>query len=199
MTAQPQTTALARRGRRERAAPPARERILDAAEARLLALGPAGLVLDAVARGAGVSKGGLLYHFPAKEDLVDGLVGRMLERFDAVQAELASADPGARGRWTRAYLASTVAPDGEPADRSAQLMAGILATIGNDPARLAALRERFRAWQARLDDDGIDPVVATLVRLAADGLWLSALLGLPRLDAQRSRRVLAALADLTRE
>jgi AcrR family transcriptional regulator len=184
-------------GRRARAAPPARARILDAAEAQLLAHGPAGLVLDVVARRAGVSKGGLLYHFPAKEDLVDGLVERMLERFDAVQAELAAADPVARGRWTRAYLASTVTPHGEPADRSAQLMAGILATIGDDPARLAALRERFRAWQARLEDDGIDPTVATLVRLAADGLWLSALLGLPRLDAARSRRVVAALAELS--
>lgn len=190
----------ARRGvasRRSGRAAPAPARILDAAEAQLLAHGPAGLVLDVVARRAGVSKGGLLYHFPTKENLVEGLVERMLERFDAVQAELAAADPVARGRWTRAYLASTVTPDGESADRSAQLMAGILATIGDDPARLAAVRERFRAWQARLEDDGIDPTVATLVRLAADGLWLSALLGLPRLDAARSRRVVAALAELS--
>ena len=55
-----------------------RDRILDAAEARLLQRGPAGLVLDAVAREAQVSKGGLLYHFPSKEALVAGLTGRML-------------------------------------------------------------------------------------------------------------------------
>ena len=41
----------------------ARERILNSAEARLLTLGPSGLVLDAIAADAGISKGGLLYHF----------------------------------------------------------------------------------------------------------------------------------------
>ena len=60
----------------------ARQRILNAAEARLLASGPAGLVLDAVAADAGISKGGLLYHFGSKEALVAGLCERMLERFD---------------------------------------------------------------------------------------------------------------------
>ncbi|MGE4607505.1 MAG: hypothetical protein AAEJ52_12260 [Myxococcota bacterium] len=38
----------------------AHERILNAAEARLLARGPSGLVLDAIAADAGISKGGLL-------------------------------------------------------------------------------------------------------------------------------------------
>ena len=47
----------------------ARERILDTAESRLLELGQRGLVLSAVATQAGVSKGGLLYHFPSKEAL----------------------------------------------------------------------------------------------------------------------------------
>ena len=54
----------------------ARERILNAAEARLLAGGPGGLVLDAIAADAGISKGGLLYHFGSKEALVEGLCDR---------------------------------------------------------------------------------------------------------------------------
>ena len=75
--------------------PSARERVLDAAESRLLAGGPAALVLDAVARDAGVSKGGLLYHFPSKTALVDGLVERMLDGFEHSQALRAQADAGA--------------------------------------------------------------------------------------------------------
>jgi hypothetical protein len=39
----------------------ARQRILDAAETRLLARGPGGLVLDSIAADTGLSKGGLLY------------------------------------------------------------------------------------------------------------------------------------------
>lgn len=176
----------------------ARDRILDAAEARLLEHGPRGLVLEAVAEDAAVSKGGLLYHFPSKDALVDGLCQRMLDGFDRAQRDLAAADPEPAGRWTRAYLRSTVDEAGEPVDTSARLLAGILAAIGGDPARLAALRERFARWQRRLEDDGLDPATASLVRLAADGLWLSQLLGLPQLPAELDRRVVAALRDLTR-
>jgi AcrR family transcriptional regulator len=180
-----------------RSAPSARNRILDAAEARLLKLGPTGLVLDAVARDAEVSKGGLLYHFASKEALVEGLCERMLDDFERVQAELADADAGIEGRWTRAYLGSTVDERGEPADASAQLMAGLLAGLGGDTARLAAVRERFAKWQRRLEHDGVDPVEATTVRLAADGLWLASLLGLPPIEPGLRRRVLADLVRRT--
>ena len=110
----------------------ARERILDVAEARLLATGPAGLVLDAIAADAGVSKGGLLYHFRSKEALVGGLCDRMLERFDRDLETLCQLDDEPRGAWTRAYLNSTITDEGKPADSSAQLMAGILSTLGHD-------------------------------------------------------------------
>lgn len=175
-----------------------RERILNAAEARLLSAGPGGLVLDAIAADAGISKGGLLYHFRSKEALVDGLCSRMLDNLDRHLEALASADPEQTGAWTRAYLASTVTDEGKPADNSAQLMAGVLATLGRDTARLEQVRERFARWHARLESDGIDPATATLVRLAADGLWLSALLGLPRLEPEFGAETVRALRDLTR-
>jgi len=176
----------------------ARERVLNAAEARLLARGPAGLVLDAIAADAGISKGGLLYHFRSKEALVAGLCDRMLARFDAELEALASVDPEPRGAFTRAYLGSTVTDEGKPADNSAQLMAGILATLGRDSVHLEKVREHFARWHERLERDGIDPVRAKLVRLAADGLWLSALLGLSQIDPAASADVLHALRGLTR-
>jgi AcrR family transcriptional regulator len=175
----------------------ARDRILDAAEARLLGRGPTALVLDAVAADAGVSKGWLLYHFRSKEALVAGLCERMLERFDRRLSEFCNADPEPRGAWTRAYLASTVTPEGKAADDSAQLMAGILATLGRDSAHLEAVREHFARWHRRLESDDIDPTTATLVRLAADGLWLSALLGLAELDPEAGGPVVQTLRELT--
>ncbi len=180
-----------------RTTPPARERILNAAEARLLKVGPNGLVLASVARDAQVSKGGLLYHFNSKEALVDGLIGRMLDSFDVVQAKLADRERVQKGKWTRAYLASTVRDDGEPADDSAQLMAGILAAIDNDPVRLRRIRKRFAAWHQRIEEDEVDVVTATIVRLAADGLWLSALLGLPRLEKKLQKQVVTRLREMT--
>lgn len=179
------------------AAPAARDRILNAAERRILDRGPAGLVLAEVARDAGCSKGGLLYHFPSKQALVDGLCDRMLDDFERVQRDLAAADPEAGGAWSRAYLDSTVTPAGQPADGSAQLMAALLALVGNEPDKLAPLRERFAAWHERLLRDGLDPETAMIVRLAADGLWLSAMLGLPSPQAPQMARVVARLRQMT--
>jgi hypothetical protein len=61
------------------------------------------------------------------------------------------------------------------------------------------VREHFSAWQARIEDDAVDPVRATIVRLAADGLWLSALLGLPQIDKRQAAKVLQVLDELSRE
>ena len=175
----------------------ARDRILDTAEARLLAEGPGGLVLDAIAADAGMSKGGLLYHFPSKEALVAGLCERMLDGFESTLAALSDSDDG-EGAWTRAYLASTVTDSGRPADNSAQLMAGVLATLGRDSAHLEAVREHFARWHKKIASDGIDPTSATIVRLAADGLWLSSLLGLNHLDKKTGSKVIHALRSMTR-
>src|SRR5687768_15624169 len=49
---------------------PARERILEAAERVVGDVGAARMTLEGVAQAAGVSKGGLLYHFPTKEALL---------------------------------------------------------------------------------------------------------------------------------
>ena len=65
--------------------------------------GISGLTLEAVAREAGVSKGGLLYHFPSKEALISGMIGRLVEGFtEALGRELAREEVSGSGRWLRA-------------------------------------------------------------------------------------------------
>lgn len=59
-----------------------RERILLGANVVALRDGIQNLTLEAVAEEAGLSKGGLLYHFPSKEALVAGLVDYFTERFE---------------------------------------------------------------------------------------------------------------------
>jgi len=62
---------------------PARDRLLDAAERVVVESGATHLTLDAVAKSAGVSKGGLLYHFPSKEALLEGMLSRHFQDVDA--------------------------------------------------------------------------------------------------------------------
>jgi hypothetical protein len=108
-----------------------------------------------------------------------------------------AADPHEAGAWSCAYLASMGTEKGTPADNSAQLMAGISATLGQDSAHLEEVRRRFARGHAHLEADGIDSTTATLVRLSADRLWLSALLGLPGLDPEIGSDTIRVLRDLT--
>jgi AcrR family transcriptional regulator len=179
--------------------PSSKERLLDAAAEVLLSEGAEALTLEAVARRAGVSKGGLFYHFPTKQALVAAMVERLTGAFDQALAETGS-EPGG---FLRAYLNATI-PEHHttartPADRAT---AALLAAVLVDPAGLAPLRERFAGWQARLTDDGIDPAVATAVRLAIDGWWAARLLGLgepdPALHEQTRRYLMEEIDRATR-
>ena len=67
--------------------PVARDAVLDAFETLLIDVGERAATLDAVAKKAGVSKGGLLYHFPNKEALIEVL----LDRLDGLAKEDADA------------------------------------------------------------------------------------------------------------
>lgn len=62
---------------------PKRKLVLLAAIDIMRELGGEQLTLDLVAKKAGVSKGGLLYHFPSKEALVLAAVGALTDSFEA--------------------------------------------------------------------------------------------------------------------
>ena len=163
---------------------PTRGRILAAAAAVIRRGGPRALTLEATAAEAGVSKGGLLYHFPTKDALVDGLVEDWLDAFER-QAEAGAGDGG----WAQGYVAACDAERRPAAERATDV--ALLAALVGEPDRLDPVRRRYAAWQARLVAGGADPVEATIVRLAADGLWLADLLGL----APPRGRLRAAVLD----
>lgn len=150
--------------------------------------GARSLTLEAVAAEAGASKGGLLYHFESKPALITALVEDLIERFDELCGKhAAKGGPGAR---TGAYLRATVDEASLELDRAS---AGILAAVANDPSLLEPLRAAYRRWQGQFVDDGIDPVSATIVRLAVDGLWFSQLLGLAPIPHPLRARVIERL------
>lgn len=82
------SSAPRRKKRVRRSAGEAREAILDAAEKRLDAGGPAGLRLQEIAADVGISHPTILHHFGSREGLVDAVVQRALESVqrDAVAA-----------------------------------------------------------------------------------------------------------------
>jgi TetR/AcrR family transcriptional regulator, transcriptional repressor for nem operon len=71
-----------------------REQILDAAQQVLLRRGPAAATMADVAEAAAVAKGTVYLYFPSKAELLAALRARYFERFTAIFAARADAQPG---------------------------------------------------------------------------------------------------------
>jgi AcrR family transcriptional regulator len=174
-----------------------RERILDAAEDVVLTDGVAALTLDKAAARAGMSKGGVLYHFRSRAALVSAMVQRLADRFDAgLTAHRRDDGPGS---LARAYVRECFAPpQGEDEQRVEQLGAAVLAAMACEPDLLQPLRQAFAGWQRDIEAEAVDPVKATVARLAADGLWLCELFGLAGLSPELREQVRGELEEMTR-
>jgi len=164
-----------------RGSAPTRDRLLAAAERVLITRGASALTLDAVAADAGVSKGGLLYHFPTKDALASALVEQAVARVDRALAA-ATVDDESPGAFTRAYIAVTMGEPDRPDASTESLSRALLGALTLDPGLLDPLRAAYGRWQQRLEGDGLPDGAATLVRLAMDGWWTGAVLDLPALS-----------------
>ncbi len=177
-----------------------RDRILDALETLLLDKGASQVTLENVAAAAGVSKGGLLYHFKSKDALLTGLVRRLGERSER-QLETAVGQGKSVAEW---YLQSPN-PDNESDALELALYRSMMAAMrtvdahghgeraDDADAMQRALTEVMRSWHDGLDAEIGDPVHAEIIRLVGDGVYLRALLALPPVDPERYRAVVARL------
>jgi hypothetical protein len=89
-----------------------------------------------------------------------------------------------------------MAPTSTRPDREDRLGAAVIAATAAEPGLLRPLQQAADRWQRRLEQDGLEPAVATVVRLACDGLWLCDLLGLAPPSTERRPQVAAELDRL---
>lgn len=175
--------------------PATRDVILDAAERVVAREGSGRLTIDAVVRESGFSKGGVLYNFPSKQALIEGMVSRLIDQAQAdcdaalEQAEATGANPVAA--LIRAILTfKSVNRD---------LAMAVLAAAAESPELL----DPVRATMTRIREDVIahapDPVMARIALLAADGLHLGDLLGLDMITPDEQEAVEARLVQLVSE
>lgn len=165
--------------------------MLDAAVAVVLEKGPGRLSLDAVAERAGVSKGGVMYHFPTKDALLEALLDRVIAHnrscCEVIEAGLAESP----GRALRAYVLNST----RPADEDDRVSGALIAVLNASPAlktRVATyFEQRFRGLI-----DGASFEHAGLVHLATEGLWLMELFGVSPLTENERARVVDRLLEL---
>jgi AcrR family transcriptional regulator len=174
-----------------------KNKILNSAEVVVLRDGVAHLTLDAVAAESGLSKGGVLYNYPSKDALVRGMVERLIQQTDSEIARLAALDPQPRGRLLRSYLRVAFPGDGTALAHANQVGAVLLTAVLTNPVLLDPVRRHSAEMQERFLDDGLDEAAVHIVRLAADGLWLSEMLGMPGAKGEARAAVIERLFDLT--
>jgi AcrR family transcriptional regulator len=75
-----------------------RDALVKAGYAEILEKGIQGMTLDSVVARAGSSKGGALYYFPTKEDLLSGVLAWLLNQLNLALDEVVRAQNSARGK-----------------------------------------------------------------------------------------------------
>lgn len=182
--------------RQKKAPDEVRRRLIDASIALASEGGDAAITVDAVARMAGVSKGGFQHHFPTRKALIEAVFDRMWAQFQAHIEACVADDDDPVGRLSRAYLLTNDLAHTEEMRIASR--AALALTLSD-----AEFRRRWSERTAELlpDDEAstLEGRARLLIcRLAADGLWLAELLGIQAPAAELRAEMMRQLGDLTR-
>lgn len=166
-----------------------RAKLIAAAAAVIRRDGAQALTLDAVAAHAGVSKGGLLYHFPSKDALVEGMLDRLRTRGAEDAERMSTAKRGP----VEFYLQTSV-------DTGSDFDRGLVATARiaqeNDSRASAALADLRDGWFAVLREHLGDEALARTIQLIGDGLYFDDTTGLAEKNALKHVREVLKRLDV---
>lgn len=139
--------------------------------------GVSALTLEAAAKAAGISKGGLLYQFPSKEALMLGMIDARHEWIKAQhKAEREQLpDPIGPGSWHRAFINSGF----NNCMGCDDVTASMLAVVAQEPSYQSRLLEGMAEWNKLRDQDGVPRAVSNLIHTSIDGIKLHKILGIP--------------------
>ena len=153
------------------------------------------LTLDAVASRAGVSKGGLLYHFPTKEALLRAMLEGLGKQLEEAWKKKCKGLKEGPGREIKAFILSF-------ADRNPnqdQIGSALLAAVAHDPRLLQPAREETRRRLSKMLQSGMSFERAAVIFFAVQGLNLMELLSLSPLSVKERKDLVGQLLRLADE
>jgi AcrR family transcriptional regulator len=131
-----------------------------------------GLTIENLAAAAGMTKGGVQYHFHTKDQLVTELLAVLLQYVD--DAITFEAGPDAHGAaWLCAYVGITLR---EPSAADG-VAASLLAAMPPDDPRAEPFRLTSARWRERAERGVKDKALAQIIRMAADSAWIELIYG----------------------
>jgi AcrR family transcriptional regulator len=175
-----------------RKATDAQERILEAALRIAGERGGEAVTVEAVAAAVGLSKAGVLYYFPSKDELLQALVREVVRQYEAaIEAQLSPAD-AQPGRYLRAMLEARVRPEVDKA------FYGLLTACSSRPELLEPISRMYQRCRSRQLEDGIDPALCGVISYAIEGLLFRRALGAEDLSEQEQEEVGRLLSSWTK-
>jgi AcrR family transcriptional regulator len=146
-----------------------KEQLLQSAAFIAVERGLGALTLDLVAQRAGVSKGGLIHHFPSKRALVEALFHALLAMFENSVNDYIANDSNPCGRFSRAYVKASAFPKNEPSE--SKLLGAFALAMSNDE-NLSVTWQKWLSVQMDKHSEDTSSPIGRMIRYAADGIWL---------------------------
>lgn len=170
-----------------------RDKIVDAAMSIVRDRGVAKLTLDEAAKCAGLSKGGVLYHFKSKDDLIRGMIERLLHQVDEQDRLHYETEPPGPYRWVRSAVRTAFDPDGPACD---SVGGALLAAITVNPSLMAPVHAQYARWIERIYADSPNPLLASLICMAMDGYYFEEMMGLKLCDNEQKSKMRRFILDM---
>jgi AcrR family transcriptional regulator len=137
------------------------------------------LTLDAVAREAGISKGGLTHHFRTKDDLISALLEHFRVRTLRSMEQRMAADQNPSGRMLRAMIAMALQPEVEADDvagfstsENRRFFTALLAAFATNPRLLEPFRRSMACIREQMLAQGPNGLRQVALWPAIHGLLL---------------------------
>ncbi|MFC4670987.1 TetR/AcrR family transcriptional regulator [Seohaeicola nanhaiensis] len=170
----------AKRGR-----PSAKQRVLDIALELFAEKGASGLTYDELSKATGLSKGGLIYHFPSKERLIDDVRRQLSARYREAWQEVYDQLPESSNRALKSYALASLENRSNSDHISARMMVSGLWDVTSGRQYY---RERFDSIE-----QGVGFERAALVHLATEGLWFMELIGFSPFSPEERARIVGMI------
>jgi AcrR family transcriptional regulator len=165
----------------------ARQRILDAAADLAEEDGAHSLSLERVADRAGVSKGGLLYHFHSKEELLTAMLQSVLDAHDAdIERRVAEGTSRVDAVLDHCLVGK---------NQRGNLMSAFIAAAAVDRHVQELVKERKRHWHNELQKAGLSRPQVLVLSMALDGLFVGTSLGVTDLTEADREAIRQGLSD----
>ena len=173
---------------------PTKARILSAARKIVEDDGAGALTFDELTKVSGITRGGITYHFPTKEDLLRGLLEADFRQWDESEAALTPDDCDPETARLLGFIRTLTAPD----ESHRRFLCGMLSAATLDPSLMDPCRQELRERLGRKQWTERD-LRLQLVHLAAEGLMWQELFQMYAMPVPARARLVALMEQLARQ